>query len=186
MNAHTDSTKAIHPKLYDILEKEEQVSQELLGILDEEQAALTAMDVPALIQVARKKFSQFARIQALDKALNEIGMLHQTGGEKVRHPRMQQAYNTPLQALSLSSLVPRAAKEDAVRLERYRKSILDIRREIQTRNQMNKRFAEDTLGYLHDAISLITGADEGGPVYHAKGMIRGKAAAGPTLISREV
>lgn len=168
---NTAMQQIIPKKIYDLLEREVQLSQELLDILQAEKNALTAMDMKSLVSLSRKKMNQLSKIQSVDESLQEtarqIADLHP--GRKVR----------------LENLASIASGEDMVRLKDYREKLTSMRQEILDRNIINKHFAEDTKSYLNDAISLITSKVADTPMYGSKGIDK-PSTKQPALISREV
>lgn len=158
-------------KLFDILEQEIRFSEELLQILSEEQTALTAMDLQTLVKISRRKESQLKKIQQYDAALQE------TASRLTRLPEGK--------IVKLADLKPFIAESEAMKLEEYRDKLEALRHDVLDRNHINKQFANDTLGYLGDAISLITGAIRDQSLYSARGAAR-YSANGPAMISREV
>ncbi|OGR08396.1 MAG: hypothetical protein A2511_02440 [Deltaproteobacteria bacterium RIFOXYD12_FULL_50_9] len=158
-------------KIFDILDQEINFSKDLLEILRKEQAALTAMDLQTLVKLSRQKEAQLKKIQQYDAALQET---------VVRLTKLPEG-----KIVKISDLRPFIAKSAADRLEQYRDQLEALRQDILDRNHINKHFAKDTLGYLGDAISLITGAIREQSIYSARGGPKAYANS-PTMISREV
>lgn len=173
MNAHPTRTETINPqKLFDILDKQVNLSSELLDILAEEKEALIAMDMQALLRLSKKKEHQLARIQLHDQTMQEEGqrLLPNADGKVVK----------------LAALTPLVTEEEDSRLQEYRDRLESMRNEILSRNIFNKQFAEDTQRYLNDAIRLITSAaTEERPMYGTRGKAK-PVASQPSLLSREV
>lgn len=139
------------------------LSQDLLTALHEESAALRAMDTQGLFRLSRQKDSLLAKIHYLDDSL-------QTSTTK-QH-----------QAPSTASLNP----EQARIVGQYKNKINEIRQKIQARNMINKRFTEDTLGYLSDAIALLTRQPEADNTYRIPGRSQARSSCMPSFISRGV
>lgn len=158
-------------KIFDILEQEIRFSEELLRILNAEQAALTAMDLQSLVKNSRLKEAQLKKIQQYDAALQETA---------IRLTRLPEG-----KIVKIADLKPFITDVDAIKLEDYRDKLEALRQDVLDRNHINKQFANDTLGYLGDAISLITGAIRDQTSYGARGVARA-GSSGPRLISREV
>lgn len=159
------------PKLFEILDRQVQFAGEFLAILEEEKAALVAMDMQTLLSVTKKKVSQVKRIHLLDGALKET--------------LERFAPSSSAKVVRLSSLMPFLVGADAKKVGGRRDELMKLQEEIQARNRLNRRFTDDVLGYLGDAISLITGAVADKTVYGARGMPR-SVANSPSLISTEV
>lgn len=159
-------------RFFEILEQEVLLSKDMLAILREEQKALVAMDMQALITLSAKKENRLGRIQALDIMLAEMA-------EEIR-PR---AEGKPAK---LTALIPLLNLTDGQKLDQYRKKLNGLREEILRGNQINKHFAEDVKQYLNDAITLITSGIADRPLYGLSGISSKPSLRQPSLISREV
>ena len=163
--------RQIPKKIFDLLEREVRISNEILDLLEAEKNALTSMDMQSLVSLSRKKATRIATIQSVDESLQETA---------------RQLANLPAgRPVKLEDLASVASGQDVEQIKAYRKKLTLLREEILGRNMLNKRFAEDTTGFLNDAISLITGAFTKKQVYGTKGMDK-QSSKQPTLISREV
>lgn len=140
------------------------LSEDLLAALHEESVALRAMDTQGLFRLSRQKDTLLAKIHYLDDSLQAS--------------LTKQQSTTP----STPSLTP----EQSRIIVQYKNKINSMRQEIQARNMINKRFTEDTLGYLRDAIALFTSSPETDHTYRIPGrsQVRGKST--PSYISRGV
>lgn len=137
------------------------LSQELLAALQEESTTLRTLDTQGLFRLSNQKDTLLAKILYLDDAL--------------KTSLTQQDPDTPI----LTSEQFRIAGQ-------YKERINGIRQEIQARNRINKRFTEDTLGYLSDAIALISRAPEEENTYRIPGRSQARGRSMPSYISREV
>ena len=142
-----------------------------LRILEEEKQALVDMDMPRLISITAKKEYQLGRLTGLDKMVREkVAEIGKTPGQgKIE---------------KLSSLYALLDENDGATLQRHIRTLAGLREEIRDRNIINRKFTMDTLNYIENGISLITGGVEVDKRYHAGGVSR--LGAGPALISREV
>lgn len=166
---------AIPPRLFEVLDQEVSLSEEMLALLEQEKAALVAVDVQGLVAITRRKTNQLNRIQALDVLLQEM-----TG---------QLMAGTPGKP-SLTAVINQVARgEERERLAASRQRLLRLREEILAKNTVNHYFAADTQRYLNDAISLITNALAENPDSYQRGGNPGRrppSANRPSLISRAV
>ena len=142
-----------------------------LRTLEEEKQALVDMDIQLLISITAKKEYQLGRLTHLDKLVREkvVEISNTLGQGKVE---------------TLSSLRAFFDENDGVTLQRHIRTLAGLREEIRDRNIINRKFTMDTLSYIENGISLITGGIETDKRYHAGGMRR--LGGGPALISREV
>ncbi|HEX9716048.1 MAG TPA: flagellar export chaperone FlgN [Desulfurivibrionaceae bacterium] len=163
----TTEQRSLPARFFETLEQEVLLSQDMLAILNEEEKALVAMDMQALIRLSGKKENRLTRIQALDSLLTEMS-------EKI------------LPGAKLSSLIPLLNPEEGEKLRQYRKNLTRLREEILGRNQVNSHFAADVKTYLNDAILLITSGIAERPMYGLTGISRKPSLSQPSLISREV
>lgn len=168
-DTHVD--KGALESLFEILNNEETLSNELLDLLDQEQTALTAVDLKGLISLSQKKHDVAARIQNLDETVQHVaGKILPEDERKI---------------VRLKSLESELSTDEAGKIRGFRERLTRLRQKIQDCNLVNKKFAEDTLGYINDGISLITGAVAEHGMYQSRGGHK-KAHNGPVLISREV
>ena len=163
--------RPIPKQIFDLLEREVQLSHEMLDLLEAEKNALTAMDIQSLISLSRKKVNHLSKIQSVDDSLQE------TASQIAGLPS-----DTKVKLEHLASLT---SGDDMAHLSAYRKKLTKLREQILDRNMINKHFAEDTKSYLNDAMSLITSKIAEKPMYGNKGIDK-PSVKQPTLISREV
>lgn len=136
------------------------LSQELLVALHEEASSLRAMDSPGLFRLSRQKDTLLAKLHYLDDAMKAQTSAKDQAPEGI-------------------------SPEQALVIRQYKGKINALRGEILAQNLINKRFTEDTLGYLHDAISLITRPPEFSNTYHIPGRSQARGRSLPNFISRE-
>jgi flagellar biosynthesis/type III secretory pathway chaperone len=154
-------------RFFEALEQEVLLSQDMLVILHEEEKALVAMDMQALVRLSSKKENRLSRIQALDSLLTGMA-----GELRPETPR-------------LGALIPLLRPEEGEKLGHYRQKLTRLREEILSRNQINRHFAADVNSYLNDAISLITSGIAERPLYGLTGRSKKASLNAPSLISRE-
>lgn len=176
--ASASAPPAIPASLFEVLEQQTALSQEMLALLEQEQAALTAVDVQGIVALSRRKTNLLQRLQAADSHIQEIaGQLLLANG---------QAGEATL--TNVIHQLPPSAERD--QLAAFRQRLLALREAILAKNLINKHFAEDTGNYLRDAIALITNSvADNYDSYHRNGGKPGKrppSANRPSLISREV
>ncbi len=170
-NLITGITQQLPPQLFELLDHEVKLYEELLQILREEQRVLVEMDIETLISLSKKKENQLLKIRLLDESLQEM-MKGLTG-----YP--------PTKTMGLSALAAFSTPTDAARINNYLTLLSKTRDSILDLNVLNKRFIEDTLGYLNDAIFLLTGAAMTPSVYGARGLTQ-QRVSGPMRINAEV
>ena len=157
--------------LFRSLEKEISLCEELVAVLDREKAALIAMEMQELIRLSDLKQNLTKRISQQDECLREsiVDLVNNADGQVVK----------------LSAIVPAIGDDEAADLAKYREKLASLRFKIEDRNLVNRRFAEETLSYIGDAISMITGAIVEHTSYESRGNNRAATPA-PAMISREV
>lgn len=140
-----------------------QLCQDLLAALQEENTALRKMDTQGLFRLSRQKDTLLAKIHYLDdslqKSLAEQGKNPSAAGQSPERTRVIGAYKLKIKTM---------------------------RQEIQAKNMINKRFTEDTLGYLNDAIALITRPAQAENIYRIPGRFQARRQSTPSFISRQV
>lgn len=161
MQTTTDSKPLTDQDLMEGLAVNLKLSQDLLAALHEENAALKAMDTQGLFRISRQKDTLLAKIHYIDDSLRSTLAAQHT------NPAGQTADRTRL-------------------IGQYQEKINAMRQEIQARNLINKRFTEDTLSYLSEAIALITQPAQSDHIYRIPGRSQARGRTQPSLISREV
>ncbi len=171
-HSETTGQHSLPARFFETLEQEVLLSLDMLAILSEEQKALVAMDIQALIRLSGKKENRLSRIQALDSLLTDMTAEFRPA--------------TQGKTAKLGALIPLLNPEEGEKLGQYRKKLTGLREDILRRNQINGHFAEDVKTYLNDAISLITSGIADRPMYGLTGRNRKPSLSQPSLISREV
>lgn len=138
------------------------LSEDLLSAIEEECAALRAMDTQGLFRICRHKETLLAKIHYLDD------LLLQSWKEQEK----TQTHET-------------TSSEDMRLIGQYKQRINTARQEIKTRNMVNKRFTEDTLSCLGEAIALLTRPTQGENTYRIPGRSQNRGRALPNVISCE-
>lgn len=169
-NIHNIQPVAI-ASLFGSLEKEISLCEELVIVLETEKAALINMEMQELIRLSGLKENLTERISQQDESLREA--------------IMRLVDNSDGTVVKLLALEPVFDDDTAVTLRSYREKLASLRFQIEDRNLVNRRFAEDTLQYIGDAISMITGAIAEHTSYESRGNTR-PLTPGPSMISREV
>lgn len=157
--------------LFRALEKEISLCEELVTVLEKEKSALIDMEMQQLIGLSGLKQSLTERISRQDECIREsiMTLVDEPDGTVVK----------------LSAVEPVIGDNDAEVLRKYREKLASLRFQIEDRNLVNRRFAEESLQYIGDAISMITGAIAEHTSYESRGNNR-PSTPGPALISREV
>ncbi|MDD5758340.1 MAG: flagellar protein FlgN [Desulfobulbaceae bacterium] len=136
------------------------LSQDLLASLHEESKALRTMSTQELFRISHQKDVLLSKIHYLDDAL-------------------QSSFSALRKDPASTSLTP----EQSSLIDSYKTKITNVRQEIQTKNTINKRFTEDTLRYLSDAIALITRPAEADNTYRIPGRSLARGKNMPSYIS---
>ncbi len=182
-NEMQEHGRPVPEKIFTVLEREVQLSHELLDILDQEKKVVSRMDLPALIALSRKKDERLLNIQQLDETLRQM-----TGADKAgagERKSVRSGGKPEITVINLSAMAKQCPPADAARLVQYRDRLGELREEILAKNSINRRFIKEVRGFLNDAISLITGALADDRGYGARGGVK-PVNARPTLLSREV
>ena len=172
MNAPQEkTTDPLTATMLDNLEKQMQLCKGFLCLLQEEHKALVAMDVDGLMRFSRKKEELLQHIHQLD--------------DSIRDTTMEIARDRNSDSKTLTEIIPLLSGRTAETFDIFRKKLGAVREEILMRNLINKRFTEDTLNFLNDAISLITSGHHKHSVYagHGPAPSKNRTAA---MVSKEV
>lgn len=136
------------------------LSQDLLASLHEESTALRTMSTQDLFRISHQKDILLSKIHYLDDAL-------------------QNSFAALRKDPVVNSLTP----EQSRLIDNYKNKITSVRQEIHAKNTINKRFTEDTLSYLSDAIALITRPAEADNTYRIQGRSQARGKNMPSYIS---
>jgi len=173
--------EAMADKLLLMLDKEILYADEMQHLLEDEMRALLDMDMQALVGLSRKKMDQLHRMQRLDASVQE-----QIDAILVCADREKEARGSELgkKTVDISSVDDLFANDSKEILLQKKELLREKRRVITDKNYINKRLVEDSLGFLNDAISLLTTRPEE-PGYSKKKAGR-KSVSGPAFLSRAV
>lgn len=138
------------------------LSEDLLAALHEESTALRTQDTQGLFRISRHKETLLTKIHYLDDALKKAW-----GASGQDHTKI----NVPPEELRL--------------IGQYQERINATRQEIKTRNTVNKRFTEDTLSCLGEAIALLTRPPQNENTYRIPGRSQTRGRTLPSCISCE-
>ncbi|MBA3014477.1 MAG: flagellar protein FlgN [Proteobacteria bacterium] len=138
------------------------LSENLLATLNEERLALKAMDTQGLFRLCRHKDTLLAKIHYLDNSL-------------------QKAWTTQNSDHAEANIPP----EELRLIAQYKERINETRQQIKTSNTVNKRFTEDTLSCLSEAIALLTRPAQPEHTYHIPGRSQARGRTLPSCISCE-
>ncbi len=154
--------------LFALLDRQLQLADALLHLLDREQHVLLAADVEGIAAVSREKTRLVEEIGGLDRRLAELlDSADRTDGQTT---------------IDLSSLADRLSDDAAAcRLRSYRDRLRAKRGRIRDANAINQRLVSETLAFLNDAVDLLVGGGSGYPVRSGR-----RPHKGPAFISREV
>jgi len=162
MNTTNHSSLPAEQDILDGLAVNLKLSQDLLAALEEESTALRGMDTQGLFRLSRQKDTLLAKIQYLDNSLR-----------------------TSLAAENKATQASRLTPEQLRTAGQYKVRINNLRQEILSRNTINKRLTEDTLGYLSDAIALISNSAQEEHIYNIPGRSQARSKNLPSFISCE-
>ena len=168
-------------EIVSLLGKEISCSDEFLLLLEEEQQAILKMDVAALIALSKRKMKQLERLQHLDKSVEKRVESLFEDQAVTRRPAGKKESG---KIVHLSAIADMSPQEHREKLYQSKEQLVARRRAIDDKNFINKRLVEDSLGFLNDAISLFTPANNE-PAYRKKSGSR-KNKFQPALISRAV
>jgi flagellar biosynthesis/type III secretory pathway chaperone len=171
--------------IFEALTLNVKLSQDLLTLLGSETKALRAMDPQELLTISKLKSTLISKIQFLDDSLKN----HIADGEPAAlqgPPRSSSRFSALPDNSKLSGLIALLPEDKKEAARQCKEKLSKIRQDILVKNYINKKFTEDTLGYLGDAIALFTRPIIKQNTYSASGRRPRNASSLPQLISREV
>ena len=163
------------PQLRELLLTQVKLSTDFCSLLEEEKKALVKMDIPLLAEIVRKKDKELARIQRLDENIQEISSRIALKDRKKKN----------VTASKLLDTIPFLSADGQEIVLKYQKKLSLLRNNILTANHVNQRFANDTLGYINDAVSFICNGIASDPTYNITSQEQ-RSKSIPALVSREV
>ena len=179
----SDHKNEMVQELFEGLRVNLKLTQDILKVLEDEGKALVDMDTQRLFRLSKEKSNLLAKIQFIDDSLTKT--LSKLGAENNDQKNVQYGSFALPSVNKLSGLSHLLPKSTLIELNKYKLKIVRLRQEIQDRNLVNKKFTEDTLGYLSDAVSLITAPAQEKITYSSSAMPPFKSRL-PSLISKEV
>ena len=155
-----------------LLRKEIELFRRVIEVTREERTVIAAMDVSALIRLTRAKEEVLSVVHGLDDELQTVlARLGETG---------------KLGASRLANLEPYFPAQASRRYRELRQDWARLREEVLAANVVNRRFIQETLAFLGDAIALFAGGERPRNDCYAAVGKPGRASVAPCVISREV
>lgn len=170
-----DNPNGYISQLRELLLAQIKLSTDFCSLLEEEKKALVKMDIPILAELVSKKDRELARIQRLDENIQEISSRIALKDGKKKN----------ISASKLLDTVPFLSAAGQEMVLTYQKKLSLLRNNILTANHVNQRFANDTLGYINDAVSFICNGIASDLTYTTTSQAQ-RSKSIPALVSREV
>ncbi len=182
----TDKQTLLH-NIFEGLRINMKLSEDLLSALDEEGAAIRAMDTAALFRLSQRKEELLAKIVYIDNSLTEmVADLAGIAGNATA-PAAANSSGRPAPLARLGELTGVLSAEQRDFLGSYKKTMRRLRLAIIEKNALNKRFTQDTLDCIGEAIALISRPVPANEKYAVPpGGGRPRDIMQPAFISREV
>lgn len=161
-------------ELSNLLEKQIDLLQELLGHLDREQVYITKLSVDGLYEVAKLKENNVLKIRLIKESVQDVLL------------KLLPMVNLPKEEVSLKRIIDRMPPcLQRQRLKESYGTIVSLGQLIGARNQQNKSFIQESLTYINDTISVLTSSFQELVAYHRDGK-QALLAGANSLLSREV
>lgn len=166
-----DTSKRGGIRILAIFTAERGLCEEMLELLHEEENALTRMDMKKIISLSVKKQDLANRIMAEERLFSDeaCALVPEQGEGPV----------------SLSAVAKAVGGPEGGEIREAGGMIARLKEKIGLKNEVTREFIRSTLGYLGDAISILTGPVAEDTAYHGRGMKKG-ARRSPSMVSREV
>ena len=184
MNMTDADKKILLQDLFEGLRVNMKLCEDILVVIKEEGKALKSMDTQTLFKLSKQKENLLAKTHYLDDSLK--GTIGELDPDAISSDAKNNATGAVSTARKLAELAPGLSAQDAEMIKKYNKKLTKLRQEIQIRNQINKKFTEDTLLYLNEAISMITQPVQTQKTYGSGGLPPTNMRSLPSMISREV
>ncbi|MFP3982620.1 MAG: flagellar export chaperone FlgN [Desulfurivibrionaceae bacterium] len=173
MKTNTPSEKTIK-ELHCTLDKQIELTEEVLAITRAEKEALVNMDEDSLFSLARSKNNKLDTIAANDTEIKQklAEIAPDTGAGQNG-------------SFKLLDLAPLLEADESARITKKRNRLAELRKKIINDNVVNKKFSSNVLGYIEDAISLIVNGIQENSTYNRQKQGTTETSR-PALLSREI
>ncbi|MFH1148687.1 MAG: flagellar protein FlgN [Pseudomonadota bacterium] len=172
MNKNVKRDLVLPKELFQLLEDDVDLYKDLLGLLGRERECLYSLSVEDLCSITKAKETEILKIKVLEETMRDM-----TGA-------LLRAKVGPDEELSLSALAKVANVNHAKMLKGYLSILTRLKMSIEEENKYNKRFVEESLEYVEDAISIFV-PRQNSPFYTPQGK-NGRCSCSPAVVSREV
>lgn len=173
METNIPSEKTLEA-LHSTLDRQIELTEEVLAITRAEKEALVNMDEDSLFSLARSKNDNLDTIAANDTEIKQI--LTEIA------PGTDPGQEGPFKLLDLAPLLER---DESARITQKRNRLAELRKKIIHDNVVNKKFSSSVLGYLQDAVSLIVNGIQENTTYNRQKQGTTETNR-PALLSREI
>ena len=162
-------------QLLDWLKAEKQGYEALLTLLDQEWECLKQRDITGLISLTRAKEDRLLELHELAQKIGPGRPAEKAAGERAEIGRTIGGSPVP------------ATEPWEAPLARVQKSVRPLKMEIQTRNERNRRYIEESLRIIEEFFSLLAPPPEKPPAYGPFENRRAMTSGGsPSFISRRL
>ena len=152
--------------LCDLLNREFELCQALLGLLQRERQVVVDCAVEELIQINKEKENLVLKVRILEQSREAIL-------EKLAH-----RLNLPSEGLTLSVLEERLQEPFAGELRVLRSNLSSILQSIRDVNEGNRVFLQHSVDFVKGSLALIRYLTVSSPMYMASGSVSGSALDG--------
>ncbi len=141
----TNVTKpVVSRELFQLLEEDVHLYQNLLTLLGKERECLRALSVDDLLGVTKAKETELLKIRMLEQTLKDL-----TGEILKRHDRS-------VDEVTLTALTGVVDGRQARLLKHYLAILAALKEEIAEYNTYNKRFIQEGLEHVEESIAILT------------------------------
>lgn len=159
-------------ELFELLEEDVDLYRSLLSLLGKERECLHTLSVEDLCSITKAKETEILKIKVLEENIKDMAAL-----------LLRQKID-PDDEISLTALAKAANTSQAKVLRGYLSILTKLKANIEDENVYNKRFIEDSLEYLEDAMSILVPRTNSS-FYTPQGK-NGRCSCNPAVVSREV
>lgn len=161
-------------RLHNLLKNQNTLLQELLSYLEKEQQCIINLSIDQLYEITKLKETNILKMKLLKESVQDV---------LARLAPMVDLQNKKMSLVQLIERIPHGHYRQKVK--EAHQTALFLARSIETRNQGNKSFIQESLRYIDDSISMLTNSHQKLGAYHQDG----RQALSPAirrLLSREV
>jgi flagellar biosynthesis/type III secretory pathway chaperone len=153
-------TELMIDQLIGVLEREHEIYQSMLALIDKERLAAVQSDLNELKNAAEEKENILVQLRRYEEQRIQLAR------------SMAETYGYPFEKLTITKLTELVDGPYAERLSRARSELLNVLNVVRDTGQRNKQLFEHSLELLRGSFNLISEMTQTNTVYYSSGNIQ--------------